>query len=134
MARERIVSGESQAEEPVRTTDAAVPTPVVRPRSIAEYVGQAALIERLTIAIEAVKVLDGVPGQDPWLRAAARMSLGRALTASKRFPEAEPVLQEAWGLLEPLGIDYPLADVDVLFMAVPSSSCREVARSPWWSG
>ena len=71
MARERIVSGESQAEEPVRTTDAAVPTPVVRPRSIAEYVGQAALIERLTIAIEAVKqrkeamehvLLHGPPG------------------------------------------------------------------------
>ena len=71
MARERIVSGESQGEEPVRTTDAAVPTPVVRPRSIAEYVGQAALIERLTIAIEAVKqrkeamehvLLHGPPG------------------------------------------------------------------------
>ncbi|MAH66583.1 MAG: Holliday junction branch migration DNA helicase RuvB [Phycisphaerae bacterium] len=71
MARERIVSGESQAEEPVTTTDAAVPTPVVRPRSIAEYVGQAALIERLTIAIEAVKerkeamehvLLHGPPG------------------------------------------------------------------------
>ena len=53
------------------TTDAAVPTPVVRPRSIAEYVGQAALIERLTIAIEAVKerkeamehvLLHGPPG------------------------------------------------------------------------
>ncbi|MDG1360021.1 MAG: Holliday junction branch migration DNA helicase RuvB [Phycisphaerales bacterium] len=55
----------------MRTTDAAVPTPVVRPRSIAEYVGQAALIERLTIAIEAVKqrkeamehvLLHGPPG------------------------------------------------------------------------
>ena len=53
------------------TTDAAVPTPVVRPRSISEYVGQAALIERLTIAIEAVKerneamehvLLHGPPG------------------------------------------------------------------------
>ena len=71
MARERIVSGESQAEEPVTTTDAAAPTPVVRPRSIAEYVGQAALIERLTIAIQAVKerkeamehvLLHGPPG------------------------------------------------------------------------
>ena len=71
MARERIVSGESQAGEPVTTTDAAVPTPVVRPRSIAEYVGQAALIERLTIAIQAVKerkeamehvLLHGPPG------------------------------------------------------------------------
>ncbi len=71
MARERIVSGESQAEEPVTATDAAAPTPVVRPRSIAEYVGQAALIERLTIAIEAVKarneamehvLLHGPPG------------------------------------------------------------------------
>ena len=63
------------------------------------------LPEAIDAGREAVKVLDGVPGQDPWLRAAARMSLGRALTASKRFPEAEPVLQEAWGLLEPLGID-----------------------------
>ncbi|MAB72664.1 MAG: Holliday junction branch migration DNA helicase RuvB [Planctomycetaceae bacterium] len=71
MARERIVSGDSQAEEPVTTTDAAVPTPVVRPRSISEYVGQAALIERLTIAIQAVKarneamehvLLHGPPG------------------------------------------------------------------------
>ncbi len=71
MARERIVSGESQAQEPVTATDAAAPTPVVRPRSIAEYVGQAALIERLTIAIEAVKarneamehvLLHGPPG------------------------------------------------------------------------
>ena len=71
MARERIVSGESQAEEPVTTTDAAAPTPVVRPRSIAEYVGQATLIERLTIAIQAVKerkeamehvLLHGPPG------------------------------------------------------------------------
>ena len=71
MARERIVSGESQAEEPVTNADAAAPTPVVRPRSIAEYVGQAALIERLTIAIEAVKarneamehvLLHGPPG------------------------------------------------------------------------
>ena len=53
------------------TTDAAVPTPVVRPRSISEYVGQAALIERLTIAIQAVKarneamehvLLHGPPG------------------------------------------------------------------------
>ena len=53
----------------------------------------------------AVEVIDGIDGSDPWLRAAARMSLGRALTASKRFAEAEAPLKEAWGLLEPLGID-----------------------------
>jgi tetratricopeptide (TPR) repeat protein len=53
----------------------------------------------------AVEVIDGVEGSDPWLRAAARMSLGRALTASKRFVEAESPLKEAWALLEPLGID-----------------------------
>jgi non-specific serine/threonine protein kinase/serine/threonine-protein kinase len=54
---------------------------------------------------DAVRILDGVKSADPWLCAAARMSLGRALTASKRYPEAEKPLQEAWVLLEPLGID-----------------------------
>ena len=54
---------------------------------------------------DAVRILNGVPSADPWLCAAARMSLGRALTASKRYPEAEKPLQEAWVLLEPLGID-----------------------------
>jgi non-specific serine/threonine protein kinase/serine/threonine-protein kinase len=54
---------------------------------------------------DAVRILDGVTSADPWLCAAARMSLGRALTVSKRYPEAEKPLQEAWVLLEPLGID-----------------------------
>ena len=54
---------------------------------------------------DAVRILDGVTSADPWLCAAARMALGRALTASKRYPEAEKPLQEAWVLLEPLGID-----------------------------
>ena len=64
MARERIVSGESQQED--RETRATRPestppgendaAPAVRPRTIAEYVGQAALMERLSIALEAVKV------------------------------------------------------------------------------
>ena len=64
MARERIVSGESQRED--RETGSPRPesplpgendaAPAVRPRTIAEYVGQAALMERLSIALEAVKV------------------------------------------------------------------------------
>jgi len=54
---------------------------------------------------EAVRILDSVAGADPWLCAAARMALGRALTATKQYPEAERPLQEAWALLEPLGID-----------------------------
>ena len=60
MARERIVSGESQEEDrdsdvsgvPARSEESA---PAVRPRTLAEYVGQAALVERLSIALEAVK-------------------------------------------------------------------------------
>jgi tetratricopeptide (TPR) repeat protein len=63
------------------------------------------LPEAVDAGREAVRIVDGVPGQDPWISAAARMSLGRALTASKRYPEAEKPLQEAWVLLEPLGID-----------------------------
>ncbi|MEE2895757.1 MAG: Holliday junction branch migration DNA helicase RuvB [Planctomycetota bacterium] len=76
MARERIVSGESQEEDrdsdvsgvPARSEESA---PAVRPRTLAEYVGQAALVERLSIALEAVKarndalehlLLHGPPG------------------------------------------------------------------------
>ncbi len=78
MTRERIVSGESQREdrEPVSgarpvPVDSEQQAPAVRPRTLAEYVGQAALIERLTIALEAVKgrgealehlLLHGPPG------------------------------------------------------------------------
>ena len=61
--------------------------------------------EAIDAGREAVRIVDGVPGQDPWVSAAARMSLGRALTVAKRYPEAEAPLQEAWVLLEPLGID-----------------------------
>ncbi len=83
MARERIVSGESQREDREPATGAR-PTPIdsssidsgqqapaVRPKTLAEYVGQAALIERLTIALQAVKerreslehlLLHGPPG------------------------------------------------------------------------
>jgi len=53
----------------------------------------------------AVSVLDAIPGQDAWLRAAARMSMGRALSAAGRHAEAEPPLREAWALLEPMPID-----------------------------
>ncbi len=78
MARERIVSGESQREdrEPASAArptpfDAEQQAPAVRPKTLAEYVGQSALIERLTIALEAVKgrgeslehlLLHGPPG------------------------------------------------------------------------
>ena len=64
---------------------------------------------RLDEAIEegraAVAVLDAVPGQDAWLRAAAKMALGRALMAARRWSEAKPPLTEAWALLEPMPID-----------------------------
>lgn len=53
----------------------------------------------------AVEVLDAIPGQDAWLRAAARMSFGRALSAAGQHAEAEPPLREAWELLEPMPID-----------------------------
>ena len=53
----------------------------------------------------AVTMIDAVPGQDAWLRAAARMALGRALMARRRWPEALPPLAEAWELLEPMQID-----------------------------
>ena len=65
MARERILSSESQAEdaeEPRRgaggESTGSEGAPAVRPRTIAEYVGQSALIERLTIALEAVRRRD----------------------------------------------------------------------------
>lgn len=68
MARERIVSGTTQPE------DAGVadgPNPALRPRKLGEYIGQAELIERIRIAVEAAKrrgepmehvLLSGPPG------------------------------------------------------------------------
>lgn len=79
MARERILSSESQAEDAEASSGRDRPetsvgsegAPAVRPRTIAEYVGQSALIERLMIALEAVRrreeamehlLLHGPPG------------------------------------------------------------------------
>jgi Holliday junction DNA helicase RuvB len=75
MARERIVSGESQGGEkhsgPEAPTPSTPPGAAVRPKTLEDYVGQAALVERLSIAMEAVKargesmehvLLHGPPG------------------------------------------------------------------------
>ena len=79
MARERIVSGESQWDDrEAGSTDPSSPvpaerdpSPAVRPRTMSEYVGQGPLMERLSIALEAVKgrgeslehlLLHGPPG------------------------------------------------------------------------
>ena len=53
----------------------------------------------------AVSILERVPETDPWLLAAARMAMGRALVAAKRWREAEAPLLAAWTALEPLDID-----------------------------
>jgi tetratricopeptide (TPR) repeat protein/tRNA A-37 threonylcarbamoyl transferase component Bud32 len=66
---------------------------------------QGKLDEAIEEGRAAVAVLDALPGQDAWLRAAAKMALGRALMAARRWPEARPPLTEAWALLEPMQID-----------------------------
>ena len=53
----------------------------------------------------AVAILERAPETDPWLLAAARMAMGRALMAAKRWQEAETPLLAAWTALEPLDID-----------------------------
>jgi len=53
----------------------------------------------------AVAILERAPETDPWLLAAARMAMGRALVAAKRWREAEAPLLAAWTALEPLDID-----------------------------
>jgi tetratricopeptide (TPR) repeat protein len=53
----------------------------------------------------AVAILERAPETDPWLLAAARMAMGRALVAAKRWQEAEAPLLAAWTALEPLDID-----------------------------
>ena len=69
MARERIVSAESQPKDDTPAVPAS--GPAIRPRKMDEYVGQSALVERLSIALEAVKarsepmehvLLHGPPG------------------------------------------------------------------------
>jgi len=67
MSRERIVSGDAQGVDAVPSSSGMA----VRPRLLKEYVGQKALVERLSIALEAVKareepmehvLLHGPPG------------------------------------------------------------------------
>ncbi len=69
MARERIVSAESQPTD--NTPTPSVAGSAIRPQTMDEYVGQAALVERLSIALQAVKarsepmehvLLHGPPG------------------------------------------------------------------------
>jgi Holliday junction DNA helicase RuvB len=66
MARERIVSGESQPEETPEKY-----SPALRPRRLQEYIGQPELLEKLRISVEAAKkrgepmehvLLSGPPG------------------------------------------------------------------------
>src|SRR3954465_4563581 len=68
MARERILSGEPQPEDESPIVDF---NPALRPRKLAEYIGQPELIERIRIAVEAAKkraepmehvLLSGPPG------------------------------------------------------------------------
>ena len=68
MTRERIVSPQTQASDEMSSTSSA---PAMRPHRLDEYVGQSALVERLTIALTAVKarnepmehvLLHGPPG------------------------------------------------------------------------
>ena len=67
MTRERIVSPETQVTDEMPTTSGLA----IRPHRLEEYVGQSALVERLSIALEAVKarkepmehvLLHGPPG------------------------------------------------------------------------
>jgi Holliday junction DNA helicase RuvB len=67
MTRERIVSGASQSADAIPSSSAGA----VRPRRLSEYVGQQTLVERLTIALDAVRarkepmehvLLHGPPG------------------------------------------------------------------------
>ena len=69
MAKERIVSQSAQVAE--AESDLDPQTLEIRPRSLGEYVGQRALVERLTIALTASKsrgeamehvLLHGPPG------------------------------------------------------------------------
>lgn len=68
MAKDRIISPQPQSAD---VPDAASPTSTLRPRTLDEYVGQPELIERLRIALEAVRqrneamehvLLHGPPG------------------------------------------------------------------------
>lgn len=61
--------------------------------------------EAVTAGGRAVAILERAPETDPWLLAAGRMALGRALVAAKRWREAEAPLLAAWAALEPLDID-----------------------------
>ena len=54
MAKERIVTAAAQERE--RETDVDLQTMEIRPRTLAEYVGQRDLVERLGIALEAAKL------------------------------------------------------------------------------
>src|SRR4051812_33300102 len=69
MARERIVSGDQQPEDLGTGSEAF--SPALRPRNLHEYIGQAELIEKIRIAVEAAKkrkepmehvLLSGPPG------------------------------------------------------------------------
>ena len=68
MARDRVVTAERQQED---QTEVHSGGPALRPVHMAEYVGQAELVERLSIALEAVRqrkdsmehvLLHGPPG------------------------------------------------------------------------
>lgn len=67
MTRERIVSAQTQASDSIPTSSGLA----IRPQRLEDYVGQSALVERLSIALEAVKarkepmehvLLHGPPG------------------------------------------------------------------------
>ena len=116
MAKERIVSPTAQTRE--AESDVDTHTLEIRPRSMREYVGQRALVERLSIALEASKsrgeamehvLLHGPPGL-------GKTTLAHVIAAemgSRAFVTSGPALTKAGDLV---GTLTKMEERDVLFI------------------